>query len=76
MNSVPDERITATVDVSPWLEQKWAAVLAHRTEVERGAAPGPLAGLPAALRERILSTEWYIRQDTVSPVADQTELTA
>lgn len=76
MNSVPDERITATVDVSPWLEQKWAAVLAHRTEVERGAAPGLLAGLPEAVRERILSTEWYIRQDTVSPVADQTELTA
>ncbi|WP_189189699.1 PIG-L family deacetylase [Streptomyces albiflavescens] len=76
MNSVPDERITATVDVSPWLEQKWAAVLAHRTEVDRGAAPGLLAGFPADARERILSTEWYIRHDTVSPVTAQTELTA
>ncbi|MEV0223144.1 PIG-L family deacetylase [Streptomyces sp. NPDC050704] len=75
MNSVPDEWITATVDVSPWLERKWAAVLAHRTEVERGAAPGLLARLPPAVRERALSTEWYIRHDTVSAVSAQTELT-
>ncbi|MET9965200.1 PIG-L family deacetylase [Streptomyces sp. NPDC006356] len=75
MNTVPDERITATVDVRPWLERKWAAVLAHRTEVERGAAPGLLAGLPAEVRERILATEWYIRQDPVSPAPPQTELT-
>ena len=76
MNTVPDERVTATVDVSPWLKQKWAAVLAHRTEVERGAAPGLLAGFAEAVRERILSTEWYIRQDPVSHGPVQTELTA
>lgn len=76
MNTVPDERITATVDVRPWLEQKWAAVLAHRTEVERGAAPGLLAGFSAAVRERILSTEWYIRHDPVFTGPAQTELTA
>lgn len=76
MHTVPDERITATIDVSAWLEQKWAAVLTHRSEVERGAAPGLLAGFPAAVRERILSTEWYIRQDAVSPMPPQTELTA
>lgn len=75
MRSVPDERITATVDVSPWLEQKVAAVLAHRTEVERGAAPGLIAGLSASERERLLSTEWYIRHNLVSTVAAQTELT-
>lgn len=76
MNTVPDERVTATVDVSPWLKQKWAAVLAHRTEVERGAAPGLLAGFSEAVRERILSTEWYIRQEPVFAGAAQTELTA
>ncbi|ELS54354.1 putative LmbE family protein [Streptomyces viridochromogenes Tue57] len=86
MNTVPDEWITATVDVSPWLKQKWAAVLAHRSEVERGAAPGRLAGFPAAVRERILATEWYIRHDPVasrpvasgpvSPGPPGTELTA
>lgn len=76
MHSVPDERITATVDVRPWLEQKVAAVLAHRTEVARGAAPGLIAGLPASDRERMLSTEWYIRHDPVAAVAAQTELMA
>jgi N-acetyl-1-D-myo-inositol-2-amino-2-deoxy-alpha-D-glucopyranoside deacetylase len=76
MNTVPDAWVTATVDVGPWLEQKWSAVLAHRTEVQRGAAPGLLAGLPAADRERILSTEWYIRHDTVSVAPAQSELTA
>ncbi|MER6305842.1 PIG-L family deacetylase [Streptomyces sp. NPDC001657] len=59
--SVPDEQITAAVDVRPWLEQKVAAVLAHRSEVERGAMPGVIAGLPADGRERLLSAEWYIR---------------
>jgi N-acetyl-1-D-myo-inositol-2-amino-2-deoxy-alpha-D-glucopyranoside deacetylase len=75
MNTVPDERVTATVDVSPWLKQKWAAVLAHRSEVARGAAPGLLAGFAPEVRERFLATEWYIRQDAVSPVSGQTELT-
>lgn len=74
--TVPDERVTATVDVRPWLEQKIAAVLAHRTEVTRGAAPGLIAALPAADRERLLSTEWYIRHEPVSTGAAQTELTS
>ncbi|MFH0521650.1 PIG-L family deacetylase [Streptomyces sp. M41] len=76
MRTVPDERVSATVDVRPWLERKWAAVLAHRSEVERGAAPGLLAGFPTDVRERILGTEWYIRHDPVSPVSGRTELTA
>ncbi|MFD5074169.1 hypothetical protein [Streptomyces sp. NPDC058371] len=76
MLTVPDERVTATVDVSPWLEQKLAAVLVHRTEVERGAAPGMIAGFPPAVRERWLSTEWYVRHDPVPSRAAQSELTA
>ncbi|WP_155058963.1 PIG-L family deacetylase [Streptomyces blattellae] len=76
LRTVPDELITATVDVSPWLARKWAAVLAHRTEVERGAAPGLLAGFPTAVRERFLATEWYIRHETISAAPTQTELTA
>ncbi|WP_328498573.1 PIG-L family deacetylase [Streptomyces sp. NBC_00414] len=75
MRSVPDEWITATVDVGPWLEQKVAAVLAHRTEVERGAVPALIAGLSAADRARLLSTEWYIRHDPCSTAAPRTELT-
>ncbi|MEU6764083.1 PIG-L family deacetylase [Streptomyces sp. NPDC046853] len=63
MHSVPDAWVTETVDVRPWLKRKVDAVLAHRTEVERGAAPGLIAGLPAAERERMLGTEWYTRHD-------------
>ncbi|MFF2848366.1 PIG-L deacetylase family protein [Streptomyces sp. NPDC058001] len=80
--SVPDEQVTATVDVTPWLERKIAAVLAHRSEAERGALPGLIAGLPPGERERLLGTEWYIRHTPV-PVAArvpvvgvETELTA
>ncbi|MEK2478010.1 PIG-L family deacetylase [Streptomyces noursei] len=61
--SVPDAWVTAAVDVTPWLEQKLGAVLAHRTEVERGALPGRIAGLPPADRARLLSTEWYIHHE-------------
>ncbi|WP_190079341.1 PIG-L family deacetylase [Streptomyces longisporoflavus] len=60
MRSVPDAWVTHVVDVRPWLEQKVAAVLAHGTEVERGAAPGLIARLPASDREALLGTEWYI----------------
>jgi N-acetyl-1-D-myo-inositol-2-amino-2-deoxy-alpha-D-glucopyranoside deacetylase len=68
MRTVPDERITDTVDVTPWLDRKIAAVLAHRTEVRRGtAAPGLIAALPAHDRARLLSTEWYTRHDTAAP---------
>lgn len=58
--SVPDEQVSATVDVGPWMKQKIAAVLAHRSEVERGALPGLIAGLPPEARERLFATEWYI----------------
>ncbi|MBR8642514.1 PIG-L family deacetylase [Streptomyces tuirus] len=73
MHTVPDDSITVAVDVTPWLEQKVAAVLAHRTEVRRGAVPGLIAALTVAERERLLGTEWYIRHDPVPPVSTQTE---
>ncbi|MFI8983665.1 PIG-L family deacetylase [Streptomyces antimycoticus] len=75
MYSVPDERVTATVDVSPWLEQKIGAVLAHRTEVKRGALPGRLAALPPTDRAKLVSTEWYIRRDLVPTAAPQPQWT-
>ncbi|WP_406346402.1 PIG-L family deacetylase [Streptomyces sp. NBC_01547] len=60
--SVPDEPITATVDVSGWLEQKWAAILAHRSEVARERPlPGILARLPEADRNQIIQTEHFTR---------------
>ncbi|BCK73513.1 hypothetical protein Srufu_074660 [Streptomyces libani subsp. rufus] len=73
--SVPDEQVTATVDVGPWIEQKIAAVLAHRSEVERGALPGLIAALPPDARERLFATEWYIRHTPMTVAAPQTALT-
>ncbi|MFF0131772.1 PIG-L deacetylase family protein [Streptomyces mirabilis] len=74
--SVPDEQVTATVDVRPWMERKIAAVLAHRSEVERGALPGVIAALSPEARERLFATEWYIRHAPLAAAPAQTELTA
>ncbi|WP_440556190.1 PIG-L deacetylase family protein [Streptomyces sp. SCPE 10] len=73
--SVPDERVTATVDVGPWVEQKTAAVLAHRSEVARGALPGLIAKLTPRERARLLGTEWFIRHDLATTTSSGTELT-
>ncbi|MDX3851934.1 PIG-L family deacetylase [Streptomyces sp. AK02-01A] len=60
--SVPDDHVTATVDVRPWLDQKWRAILAHRSQVERERPlPGILSRLPEETRNRILGTEYYTR---------------
>ncbi|MEY2232790.1 PIG-L deacetylase family protein [Streptomyces sp. BF23-30] len=59
IHSVPDNQITATLDVTPWLEQKTAAILAHHTEVQRGAIPGLIANLPPTTRQQLLTTEHY-----------------
>ncbi len=68
--------ITTTVDVRPWLPQKLAAILAHRSEVERGAAPGRIAALPPAVQRGVLGTEWYIREDLERWGGSATELSA
>ncbi len=60
---VADDRVGATVDVSPWYDRKWAALTRHESEAERGAGPAPLAKLPEETRRRLLGTEWYIRRD-------------
>ena len=74
--TVPDDRISARLDVTPWLDRKVAAVLAHRSEVERGALPGLVAGLAPAERARLLSTEWFIRLPAAAAGTVETELTA
>jgi N-acetyl-1-D-myo-inositol-2-amino-2-deoxy-alpha-D-glucopyranoside deacetylase len=74
--SVPDEQVTATVDVRPWIEQKTAAVLAHRSEVERGALPGASARLPPDVREELFGTEWYTRHSLMAAAPSRTDLTS
>ncbi|MFD5466086.1 PIG-L deacetylase family protein [Kitasatospora sp. NPDC127059] len=60
--SVPDEHVTATIDVRPWLTQKWSAVLAHASQLGRDRPlPSLLFRLSADARERILATEYYTR---------------
>ncbi|MCX4826501.1 PIG-L family deacetylase [Streptomyces sp. NBC_01142] len=68
--ATPNAYATTAVDVTPWLEQKWAAILAHRGEVARERAlPGILARLPAETRRRIIATEYFSRLAT-GPVPD------
>ncbi|QES47006.1 GlcNAc-PI de-N-acetylase [Streptomyces venezuelae] len=68
--SVPDEHITATVDVHGHLEQKWAAILSHHSQAARERPlPGILARLPAQARESIIATEHYTRLDIPLPGA-------
>lgn len=60
-HTTPDAEVDERLDVTPWLEAKVAAVLAHRSEVARGALPGLVASLDADARRALLGTEWYVR---------------
>lgn len=64
--TTPDGQVTNRVDVAPWLEQKVAAILAHRSEIDRGALPGLIAGLSPAVRAELLSTEWFVSHTLAS----------
>ncbi|MEV8454107.1 PIG-L deacetylase family protein [Streptomyces sp. NPDC052095] len=60
--AVPDADATTAVDVTPWLERKWSAILAHRGEVARERPlPGLLARLPEDARRAALATEYFTR---------------
>lgn len=77
MLAVPDAYATTTVDVTPWLEQKWTAILAHRGEVARARSlPGILARQPAEVRRHILATEYFARLATGPAPDDPHRLTA
>src|SRR5690606_22306757 len=58
---VSDEQITTHLDVGPWAERKWAAILAHETEVARGGSVTMLTSLPEQARAQLLGNEWYRR---------------
>ncbi|MFF7115615.1 hypothetical protein ACFY91_25345 [Streptomyces albogriseolus] len=50
------------VDVTPWTDVKWRAILAHRGEVARERPlPGILARLPEAGRTQIIRAEHFTR---------------
>ncbi|MDP8970791.1 MAG: N-acetyl-1-D-myo-inositol-2-amino-2-deoxy-alpha-D-glucopyranoside deacetylase [Actinomycetota bacterium] len=54
----PDDEVTTTVDVGRWLERKWAALRAHRSQL---AAESFFLNLPEELRAAGLGTEWFVR---------------
>lgn len=58
-HTVPDEDVVERLDVTAWLATKVAAVLAHRSEVERGALPGLVARMSPEEQALVLGTEWY-----------------
>ncbi|MDG4820777.1 PIG-L family deacetylase [Asanoa sp. WMMD1127] len=64
---VPPETIDVAVDVRPWLDTKWRALCAHRSEFARGDGPARLNRVPPRLRELALGTEWFIRRDLRPP---------
>ncbi|MFJ3946216.1 PIG-L deacetylase family protein [Streptomyces griseoaurantiacus] len=60
--SVPDEHVSTAVDVRPWLARKWAAILAHRSQVERERPlPAILSRMPEEVRHSVIGTEYYTR---------------
>lgn len=66
----PDERISLTLDVTPWLAVKRRAIEAHRTQVRP-----PFAHLPEARRWEILSREYYILAESRLPTRPGPERT-
>ncbi|MFJ9884606.1 PIG-L deacetylase family protein [Streptomyces sp. NPDC091287] len=64
---------TAVVTAT-WAEGTHRA--AELAEVDRGAAPGRIASLPAAVQREVLGTEWYIRRDLAPRNGSATALTA
>ncbi len=66
LHTTPDDEATS-LDVTPWLEQKLAAVLSHRAEVARGALPGQVAAMTDEERRALLGTEWYVRTRPTRP---------
>ncbi|MFJ8669914.1 PIG-L deacetylase family protein [Streptomyces sp. NPDC093600] len=60
--SVPDEQVTTAVDVGSYLDQKWRAILAHRSQVARERPlPGILSRLAPVDREPLIRTEYFTR---------------
>jgi N-acetyl-1-D-myo-inositol-2-amino-2-deoxy-alpha-D-glucopyranoside deacetylase len=54
----PRSQITHKISITPWAESKRAAIASHRTQTAEG---GPLAGVPAEVREWQLAYEYFVR---------------
>ena len=52
----PDDAVTATLDVSAWVDIKLASLACHRTQI---SADGPFQQLPAEVMRALMGTEYY-----------------
>ena len=52
----PDDEVTTTVDVTPWVDTKLASLACHRTQI---SADGPFQQLPEDVIRRLMGTEYY-----------------
>ncbi len=52
----PDEEVTTTLDVSPWVETKLVSLACHRTQI---SGDGPFEQLPQDVVHRLMRTEYY-----------------
>ena len=52
----PDEAVSTTIDVSPYVETKRASLACHRTQMN---ANGPFSQLPEDMMREIMSTEYF-----------------
>ncbi|MDH2388548.1 PIG-L family deacetylase [Streptomyces sp. HNM0663] len=70
--AVPDEYVTAAVNVTEWIDRKWRAICSHSSQLE-GERPLPalLSRVDKERRDRILATEYFTRLSlpTGGPVA-------
>ncbi len=57
---VPEERITTTVGVRPWLARKRAAMAAHRSQI---AETSFFLSMPPEAFDHVWGQEWFIRCD-------------
>ncbi|WP_020107638.1 PIG-L family deacetylase [Nocardia sp. 348MFTsu5.1] len=67
---VPDEMVDTTIDVSTWLDIKWKALQAHRTEMDRGGALTMLEELPEKVRRQVIRNEWFLRMPLAADPLD------
>ncbi|WP_325063619.1 PIG-L family deacetylase [Streptomyces marianii] len=70
--AMPDEYVTAAVNVTEWLDRKWRAICSHSSQLE-GERPLPalLSRVDTEMRDSILATEYFTRFSlpTGGPVA-------
>lgn len=64
----PDELVTATIDVRPWLARKTEALRAHHSQLSEDSF---FLNFPADVAGEAFGTEWFVRLRCLVPAGDQ-----